>query len=88
MKLPLLWLKDYVAVNNDADSLAKIINDRILEIESIHNPGKEIKNVIVAQIAEVGKHPQADKLHLLKVNTGTEMLQVVCGASNVEVGKR
>lgn len=88
MKLPLFWLKDYVAVTNDADSIAKIINDRILEIESIHNPGKEIKNVIVAQIAEVNKHPQADKLHLLKVNTGTELLQVVCGASNVAVGKK
>ena len=88
MKLPLLWLKDYVTITQDTDTLAKIINDRILEIESIHNPGKEIKNVIVAQIEEVGRHPQADKLHLLKVNTGTEMLQVVCGASNVAVGKK
>lgn len=42
--------------------------------------------IIIGEILELENHPNADKLHVLKVNTGTEVLQIVCGAQNIAVG--
>ena len=68
MLIPYKWLKEYVDVDLPAEKLAELINLHILEVENIHHPGKEIKCVVVAQIKEVNKHPNADKLSLLTVN--------------------
>ncbi len=83
MLVPLKWLREYIVLEETPAQLVQLINSRILEVEALHHPGKEIKEVIVAEILEVNKHPNADKLHVLKVNTGKEILQVVCGAQNV-----
>lgn len=88
MLVPLKWLKEYVTIEQSPEELAKIINSKILEVENIHYFGKEIKGVIVAEIKEVQKHPNADKLHVLKVDNGKEILQIVCGAQNVASNKK
>jgi len=42
--------------------------------------------IIIGEIVELENHPNADKLHVLKINTGSEVLQIVCGAQNISVG--
>ncbi len=42
--------------------------------------------IIIGEIIELENHPNADKLHVCKVNIGTEVLQIVCGANNISVG--
>lgn len=48
--------------------------------------GLQNDKIIIGEIIELENHPNADKLHVLKVNTGSEVLQIVCGAQNIAVG--
>lgn len=88
MLVPVKWLKEYIDLKQTPEEIAEIMNAKILEVESIHHFGKEIHGVIVAEIKEVAKHPNADKLHVLKVDNGKELLQIVCGAQNVAPNKK
>lgn len=56
------------------------------EVEDIFEYGKNIKDVVVGKIIEINDHPNSKKLHLLKVDIGTEVVGCVCGAPNVFVG--
>ncbi len=56
------------------------------EVEEIHEYGKNIKDVVVGKIVEISDHPNSKKLHLVKVDIGTEVVGCVCGAPNVFVG--
>lgn len=56
------------------------------EVEDIYEYGKNIKDVVVGKIIEVNNHPNSKKLHLLKVDIGSEVVDCVCGAPNVFVG--
>jgi phenylalanyl-tRNA synthetase beta chain len=85
MRVSLNWLRDYVEIKQTPRELYELFNAKILEVESFQ-AGGAVKGVVVAQIKEVSKHPQADKLQVLKVDTGKEDLQIVCGASNARVG--
>lgn len=58
------------------------------EVEEVYHKGRDISGVVVAEIVSVENHPDSKKLHLLKVNTGSEILDIVCGAPNVSVGQR
>jgi phenylalanyl-tRNA synthetase beta chain len=58
-----------------------------LEVEGLDGVGAEFTKVVIAEIISAEKHPDADRLQLLKVNIGAaEPLQIVCGASNARVG--
>lgn len=56
------------------------------EVEDIYEYGKNIKDVVVGKIIEINDHPNSKKLHLVKVDIGTEIVDCVCGAPNVYVG--
>ncbi|MDF2542125.1 MAG: hypothetical protein K0S47_1843 [Herbinix sp.] len=56
------------------------------EVEDIYEFGKNISNVVVGKIVEIADHPNSKKLHLVKVDIGTEIVDCVCGAPNVFVG--
>ncbi len=56
------------------------------EVEDIYEYGKNIKDVVVGKIIEINDHPNSKKLHLLKVDIGSEIASCVCGAPNVFVG--
>ncbi|MFZ5440209.1 MAG: phenylalanine--tRNA ligase subunit beta, partial [Myxococcota bacterium] len=89
MKLSIKWLKDYVAVPDSVDELARRLTMAGLEIEGIDHPGKALAGVVVAQILASEKHPNADKLSVTKVDAGTGApLQIVCGAKNYKVGDK
>ncbi len=56
------------------------------EVEDIHEYGKNIRDVVVGKIIEINDHPNSKKLHLVKVDIGSEVVDCVCGAPNVFVG--
>jgi len=86
MKISEQWLREWVNPEVATQALADEITMAGLEVDSIEPAAGEFNNVFVAQVKEVEKHPDADKLNICKVDAGGELLQIVCGASNVRVG--
>lgn len=86
MKLPESWLREHVTVSADSDTLATTLTAIGLEVEDIELIGALLPGVVVAEIVACEKHPEADRLKLCQVSTGTETLQIVCGAPNARVG--
>jgi phenylalanyl-tRNA synthetase beta chain len=90
MKISLNWVKQYIPeleISN-YDELWKEMVNIGLDIEGIESEAEKYNNFIVAEVTETAKHPNADKLTLCKVNTGSEILSVVCGAPNVATGQK
>src|SRR4051812_31201426 len=91
MKVSLNWLKSYLEFNLSNDELKDLLTDIGLEVESIE-PYESVqgglKGLVVGQVVEQDKHPDADKLSVCKVDTGNEILQIVCGAPNVAAGQK
>ncbi len=89
MKVPISWLKNYINVDEDnIDDLLHRLTLAGTEVESIETQGNW-EGVVVGQVLEVSKHPNADRLNLVKVNSGeNETLDVVCGANNLYVDQK
>ncbi|MBS5790125.1 phenylalanine--tRNA ligase subunit beta [Fusobacterium sp.] len=89
MLISLDWLKQYVDIKEDIPQLENALTMIGQEVEAIDIQGKHLDNVVIGQITEYGKHPNSDKLTLLKVNVGAEEeLQIVCGAPNHKLGDK
>lgn len=86
MLLPVKWLKDYIETEKDARILADGLTLSGSHVESIIALNKGIENVVVGKILNIEKHPDADKLLICKVSIGSETLQIVTGATNLNVG--
>ena len=86
MLLSLNWLKDFIEIEKSIDELAHDLTMCGIEVEEILKIGSQWDNVIVAEIIKVNPHPNADKLSLTQINTGTEEIPVVCGAQNIYDG--
>ncbi|RYY50113.1 MAG: phenylalanine--tRNA ligase subunit beta [Chitinophagaceae bacterium] len=85
------WLSEYLPSKIEPERLSKILTSIGLEVESLEKFESikgGLKGLITAEIVECEKHPDADKLKVTKVNTGTEILQVVCGAPNAAAGQK
>ena len=85
------WLSEYLPEKLEPEKLSKILTSIGLEVESLEKY-EEIKGslegLIIGEIIECSKHPDADKLSLTKVDIGGEHLQIVCGAPNVAIGQK
>ena len=92
MKISYNWLKTLINIDIDANEVAKLLTDSGLEVESIEtfeSVKGGLEGIVVGEVIEKIKHPEADKLSLTKVNIGgTELLNIVCGASNVAAGQK
>lgn len=89
MLISLDWLKQYVDIKEDIPQLENALTMIGQEVEAIDIQGKHLGNVVIGQITEYGKHPNSDKLTLLKVNVGDEEeLQIICGAPNHKLGDK
>lgn len=89
MKIVLSWLNEFIDLSDI--SVETITNDLTmagLEVESVTDYRKMFENFIAAEVVQKEKHPNADKLSVCKVNTGSEILQIVCGAPNVAAGQK
>lgn len=89
MKISLNWLADYIDLKGiPVDQIISTLNMSGLEVEDVINEREIYKDFIVASVLEKTKHPNADKLSLCKVSDGKNILQVVCGAPNVEADQK
>lgn len=89
MQLSLNWLKDFVSIPSSitVDDLAQRLTRHTVEVEAVIKEGEKFDNFVVGKILEIRKHPQADKLQLVKVDVGDKKLDIVCGASNIAAGQ-
>jgi phenylalanyl-tRNA synthetase beta chain len=88
MKVSYKWLKELVDFDWSAEELADKLTFAGLEVESIEPWGTSLDKVIVGQVKKIEKHPDAEKLSVCLVDTGTEVLQIICGAKNVKAGMK
>ena len=86
MRAPLSWIRDFTPAEAPVDQLVAALNQLGLEVESVDEPGREVRDVVAARVLEVVQHPNADRLTLVDVEFGSGQTRVVCGAHNVEVG--
>lgn len=92
MKISLNWLKTFIDIDLDNESLKDLLTDIGLEAEGIESyesvPGG-LKGLIVAEVLTCEPHPDADKLKVTTINAGKgDPIQVVCGAPNVAAGQK
>ena len=85
MKLSTNFLKDYIDIDVDVKQLAEDMTRVGNEYDSASNLINATK-LVIGQIIECEPHPDSDHLHLCKVNIGTEVLDIVCGAPNARTG--
>jgi phenylalanyl-tRNA synthetase beta chain len=87
MKFTLSWLKDHLETSAGLDRIAETLTKIGLEVESIDDPTEKLKDFVVAAVLEARQHPNADRLRVCIVDTGTgPTVQVVCGAPNARAG--
>ncbi len=84
MKISINWIKEFVNLDGiEPEEIVKRFNLATAEIEGVEYKGKDTYNVVFGKIIEVQNHPESNKLHILKVDVKSEVLQIVCGAPNV-----
>ncbi len=87
MKFTLSWLKQYLDTQAGVEEIAAKLNAIGLEVEGIENPAEKLAGFRIARVLTAERHPNADKLQVLTVDTGDgQPLQVVCGAPNARAG--
>jgi phenylalanyl-tRNA synthetase beta chain len=88
MKISINWLKQYLDINIPADELINGLIGIGFDLESVENQADLLKNFVIGKVLERQKHPNADKLSVCKVDVnGPEILNIVCGAPNVDAGQ-
>ncbi len=90
MKLSLNWLREFVDVDLPAAELARRLIDATAEVESWETIGAhwDPERIRVAEVVAVEPHPNADRLRLATVETGSGRQRVVCGAPNLATGQK
>jgi phenylalanyl-tRNA synthetase beta chain len=83
------WLRSMVDPKMNSDELAHLLTMSGLEVEDVEPVAPPFSNVVVAEVKEVVKHPNADRLNVCQVDAGTgTLLNIVCGAPNVRAGMK
>jgi phenylalanyl-tRNA synthetase beta chain len=87
MKFSENWLRTWVDPDLSSEALGHVLTMAGLEVEALEPVAPAFDNVVVAEVLEVVKHPNADRLNVCQVNVGEALpLNIVCGAANVAVG--
>ena len=92
MNISYNWLKRYIDLKDDAETVAKILTSIGLEVgtvETVETIRGGLKGLVVGEVLSCEPHPNSDHLHLTKVNIGAgDPLPIVCGAPNVAAGQK
>lgn len=87
MLISMNWIGDFVDLSNlDLPALIQRFTLSTAEVEDIYEMGRDLRDVVAGKILSVENHPDSKKLHLLKVDGGDKIYDVVCGAPNVRQG--
>ncbi|MFN3788930.1 phenylalanine--tRNA ligase subunit beta [Massilia sp.] len=83
------WLRSMVDPQMTSSELSHLLTMSGLEVEEVEAVAPPFTNVVVAEVKEVAKHPDADRLNVCQVDVGTgTLLNIVCGAPNVRAGMK
>lgn len=89
MKISLNWLQNFVELTEtDHETIKEVITARTAEVETMENTGAHLDGVVLGKVEKLMNHPNADKLQIARVNDGQNVLQVVCGGSNLKEGMK
>lgn len=88
MKFTLSWLKDHLETDAGLDQICEKLTALGLEVDAVVDRAGDLAAFTVAHVVSAEKHPNADKLRVCMVDTGTETIQVVCGAPNAHAGMK
>jgi phenylalanyl-tRNA synthetase beta chain len=88
VKVPLKWLREYVAISVPEDDLAKKLTMAGIEVGERQIIGDTWEKIVVGQLTDINPHPNADRLKLATVDLGTEQLTVVCGDPTLKLGNK
>src|SRR4051794_32565754 len=88
MNVPESWLRTFCNPPISGAELAERLTMAGLEVEAYQSAGAQFSGVVVGEILSVEKHPNADKLTVCLVDSGSAKLRVVCGAPNVRAGMK
>jgi phenylalanyl-tRNA synthetase beta chain len=88
MRIPLSWIKEYINLSLSPAEIAKKLTLAGIEVDKYETMDLGFEGIIVGQVLDVQKHPNADKLCVASVTDGQETYQVVCGASNCRKGMK
>ncbi|TYP95411.1 phenylalanyl-tRNA synthetase beta subunit [Fodinibius salinus] len=88
MKISYNWLNEFIDLDLSPEETAEKLTLIGLEVEEITSHGSQLEGVVVGEINEVKEHSNADRLQVCTVDTGSETVQIVCGADNVAAGQK
>ena len=89
MKFTLSWLRDHLDTQASLDRIVTALTDCGLEVDGVTDPAAALAAFTIAEVLTAAPHPQADKLQVLSVSTGSgDPVQVVCGAPNARAGMK
>ncbi|MFZ5836576.1 MAG: phenylalanine--tRNA ligase subunit beta [Pseudomonadota bacterium] len=86
MKFTLSWLREHLHTQAGIDEISERLTAIGLEVEGVQDRAAAMKSFITGKIISAEQHPNADRLRQCQVDTGREILQVVCGAPNARAG--
>jgi phenylalanyl-tRNA synthetase beta chain len=88
MKFTISWLKTHLDTDADLATLTRTLTMLGLEVEAVVDQAAALQPFIVGDVIEAKPHPNADRLRVCLVDTGSAKLQVVCGAPNARTGMK
>lgn len=81
------WLRDFVAFDLGPESLRDLLTSRTATVDELVRLRADLSGIVIGRVVEAVRHPDSDHLWITKVDAGgAELMNVVCGASNVTVG--
>ncbi|KZD12047.1 phenylalanine--tRNA ligase subunit beta [Oceanibaculum pacificum] len=88
MKFTLSWLKEHLETDAPLDEIVRMLSMIGLEVEGVVDRSAALAPFTIAHVVSAEQHPDADRLRVCKVDTGSEIVQVVCGAPNARTGMK
>jgi len=86
MKFTLGWLKEHLDTTASLEDVVERLTMIGLEVAAVHDRAKDLGGFVVGRVVEAKKHPDADKLSVCKVDDGSRVVEVICGAPNARTG--
>ncbi|HEV8052806.1 MAG TPA: phenylalanine--tRNA ligase subunit beta, partial [Parachlamydiaceae bacterium] len=86
MRIPISWLNDYISTLQNPEQISRILTMAGLEVDAIEKISLPCEKIIIGEVIDTHKHPEADTLIVASVNDGQNTHQVVCGAPNCRPG--
>ena len=88
MKFTIDWLKEHLDTQATLNQIVEKLTMVGLEVEKVTDRAKGLETFVVGSVVEAKQHPNADRLRVCQVDTGTEKVELVCGAPNAKTGMK